>query len=70
MIGLKPTDIGLTHGWRYSSQKDPDYDNFDNNVTFLTNWVMLPNEQTGENERTLLIDFHCDGCIYGEVSQR
>ena len=70
MIGLKPTDIGLTHGWRYRSQKDPDYGKFDNNVTFLTKWVMVPNEETGENERTLLIDFNCDGCIYGEVSQR
>ena len=70
MIGLKPTDIGLTHGWRYRSQKDPDYCKFDNNVTFLTKWVMIPNEETGENERTLLIDFNCDGCIYGEVSQR
>lgn len=70
MIGLKPTDIGLTHGWRYRSQKDPDYSKFDNNVTFLTKWVMVPNEETGENERTLLIDFNCDGCIYGEVSQR
>ena len=70
MIGLKPTDIGLTHGWRYRSQKDPDYGKFDNNVTFLTKWVMVPNEETGENERVLLIDFNCDGCIYGEVSQR
>ena len=70
MIGLKPTDIGLTHGWRYRSQKDPDYGKFDNNVTFLTKWVMVPNEDTGEDERTLLIDFNCDGCIYGEVSQR
>jgi hypothetical protein len=70
MIGLKPTDIGLTHGWRYRSQKDPDYGKFDNNVTFLTKWVMVPNEETGEDERTLLIDFNCDGCIYGEVSQR
>ena len=70
MIGLKPTDIGLTHGWRYRSQKDPDYGKFDNNVTFLTKWVMVPNEYTGEDERTLLIDFNCDGCIYGEVSQR
>lgn len=70
MIGLKPTDIGLTHGWRYRSQKDPDYGKFDNNVTFMTKWVMVPNEETGENERTLLIDFNCDGCIYGEVSQR
>ena len=70
MIGLKPTDIGLTHGWRYRSQKDPDYGKFDNNVTFLTKWVMIPNEDTGEDERTLLIDFNCDGCIYGEVSQR
>lgn len=70
MIGLKPTDIGLTHGWRYRSQKDPDYGKFDNNVTFLTKWVMVPNEETGENERTLLIDFNCDGCIYGEVSQK
>lgn len=70
MIGLKPTDIGLTHGWRYRSQKDPDYGKFDNNVTFLTKWVMVPNEETGEDERTLLIDFNCDGCIYGEVSQK
>lgn len=70
MIGLKPTDIGLTHGWRYRSQKDPDYGKFDNNVTFLTKWVMVPNEETCEDERTLLIDFNCDGCIYGEVSQR
>ena len=70
MIGLKPTDIGLTHGWRYRSQKDPDYGKFDNNVTFLTKWVMVPNEETGEDERTLLIDFNCDGCIYGEVSER
>lgn len=70
MIGLKPTDIGLTHGWRYRSQKDPDYGKFDNSVTFLTKWVMVPNEETGENERVLLIDFNCDGCIYGEVSQR
>lgn len=70
MIGLKPTDIGLTHGWRYRSQKDPDYGKFDNNVTFLTKWVMIQNEETGENERTLLIDFNCDGCIYGEVSQK
>lgn len=70
MIGLKPTDIGLTHGWRYRSQKDPEYGKYDNNVTFLTKWVMLPNEETGENERVLLIDFNCDGCIYGEVSQR
>jgi len=70
MIGLKPTDIGLTHGWRYRSQKDPDYGKFDNNVTFMTKWVMVPNEETGEEERTLLIDFNCDGCIYGEVSQR
>ena len=70
MIGLKPTDIGLTHGWRYRSQKDPDYGKFDNNVTFLTKWVMVPNEDTGEDERTLLIDFNCDGCIYGEVSQK
>lgn len=70
MIGLKPTDIGLTHGWRYRSQKDPDYGKFDNNVTFMTKWVMVPNEETGEDERTLLIDFNCDGCIYGEVSQR
>lgn len=70
MIGLKPTDIGLTHGWRYRSQKDPDYGKFDNNVTFMTKWVMVLNEETGEDERTLLIDFNCDGCIYGEVSQR
>lgn len=70
MIGLKPTDIGLTHGWRYRSQKDPNYGKFDNNVTFFTKWVMVPNEDTGEDERTLLIDFNCDGCIYGEVSQR
>lgn len=70
MIGLKPTDIGLTHGWKYRSQKDPEYGKYDNNVTFLTKWVMLPNEETGENERVLLIDFNCDGCIYGEVSQR
>lgn len=70
MIGLKPTDIGLTHGWKYRSQKDPEYGKYDNNVTFLTKWVMLPNEETGENERVLLIDFNCDGCIYGEVSPR
>lgn len=70
MIGLKPTNIGLTHGWKYRSQKDPDYGKFDNNVTFLTKWVMIPNEETGENERVLLIDFNCDGCIYGEVSQK
>lgn len=70
MIGLKPTDIGLTHGWKYRSQKDPEYGKYDNNVTFLTKWVMIPNEETGENERVLLIDFNCDGCIYGEVSPR
>ena len=70
MIGLKPTDIGLTHGWRYRSQKDPDYGKFDNKVVFMTKWVMVPNEETGEDERTLLIDFNCDGCIYGEVSQK
>lgn len=70
MVGLKPTDIGLTHGWRYRSQKDPDYGKFDNKVIFITKWVMVPNKETGEDERTLLIDFNCDGCIYGEVSQR
>ena len=70
MIGLKPTDIGLTHGWRYRSQKDPDYGKFDNKVVFMTKWVMVPNEEAGKDERTLLIDFNCDGCIYGEVSQK
>lgn len=70
MIGLKPTDIGLTHGWRYRSKNEDGYAEHDNTVKFFTKWVYVPNEQTGEDERTLLIDFNCDGCIYGEVSQK
>lgn len=70
MIGLKPTDIGLTHGWRYRFKGEEGYAEHDNSVKFITKWVMVPNEETGVEERTLLIDFNCDGCIYGEVSEK
>lgn len=64
MIGLPATDIGLTHGWIYEKD-NPDGDN---EVQFDLRHVYITNEYTGEEERVILIDFNCDGYIYGRIN--
>lgn len=64
MIGLPATDIGLTHGWIFE-KNNPDGDN---EVHFDLRHVYIPNEITGEEERVILIDFNCDGYIYGRIN--
>lgn len=64
MIGLPATDIGLTHGWIY----ERDNQDGDNEVQFDLRHVYITNEITGEEERVILIDFNCDGYIYGRIN--
>lgn len=64
MIGLPATDIGLTHGWIYEKD-NPDGDN---EVQFDLRHVYIKDEITGEEERVILIDFNCDGYIYGRIN--
>ena len=64
MIGVKPTDIGLTHGWIFEKD-NPDGDN---EVKFDMRHVYVKDPYSDREERAILIDFNCDGFVYGRVS--
>ena len=64
MIGVKPTDIGLTHGWIFEKD-NPDGDN---EVKFDMRRVYVKDPYSDREERAILIDFNCDGFVYGRVA--
>ena len=64
MIGVKPTDIGLTHGWIFEKD-NPDGDN---EVKFDMKHVYVKDPYSDREERAILIDFNCDGFVYGRVA--
>ena len=64
MIGVKPTDIGLTHGWIFEKD-NPDGDN---EVKFDMRHVYVKDPYSDREDRAILIDFNCDGFVYGRVS--
>ena len=64
MIGVKPTDIGLTHGWIFEKD-NPDGDN---EVKFDMRHVYVKDPYSDREERAILIDFNCDGFVYGRVA--
>ena len=64
MIGVKPTDIGLTHGWIFEKD-NPDGDN---EVKFDMRHVYVKDPYSDREERAILIDFNCDGFVYGRVT--
>lgn len=64
MIGVKPTDIGLTHGWIFEKD-NPDGDN---EVKFDLRHVYVKDPYSEREERAILIDFNCDGFVYGRVA--
>ena len=64
MIGVKPTDIGLTHGWIFEKD-NPDGDN---EVKFDMRHVYVKDLYSDREERAILIDFNCDGFVYGRVA--
>lgn len=63
MLGLTKTAVGMTHGWIY----DKNNKDGDNKVIFDIREVYRYNEETGRDEKVVLIDFNCDGYIYDKV---
>ncbi len=65
MFGIPPSKRGQVVGWI----RDKDNTVGDNRIRFITKRVWKKNEETGEFERVLLVDFNVDGPVLDKAEE-